>query len=418
MFTIALSDYDGNLLGEPDIEPLARQGIDVVPVKDEHMIPIPPGTSIMMLIGRSATGRKKRGKKKKRTVVREVEGKRVFPAVAVPPPGYTRTLLPDYEKDRNAPFLPFFCYTPMAWKNDELYIAAHKTHSDLRWNPAMYSSLELPVKIGLKKEKHPKNRLLDHLERCALEYNCFTAQNIFYERWEGGIPTSPSCNASCRSCISDRRIPDTPSPQERIKFIPTPQEIAQIAEVHLETPGGIVSFGQGCEGEPLLAGDIITEAVKITRAKTKKGTFNINTNGSLPQVLSRLFEAGMDSARISVNSFIEQRYTKYFNPRNYKFEDVVESIDLAKNMGKFLSINLLYLPGVNDRQEEVDALIQFIERHPVDMIQVRNLNVDPDYYFKSMRSPRGKSLGTAKFINLLEKKFPDVRIGSFSIPLR
>jgi wyosine [tRNA(Phe)-imidazoG37] synthetase (radical SAM superfamily) len=417
-FTIALADNYGDIFAEPGIESLGRQGNDIMPINEEFMIPLPEGSSIMLLPDRTAIGRIKKKKGTKQIEISNIQSEQVHPVSCVIPPGYTRTLLPAYKKNKNARTLPFFAYTAIAWKDEQLYCAAIETHHDLRWDPSMYNSLELPTKIKLKKKKHPGNRLLDHLERCALEYRCFTAQNIFYERWEGGIPVSSSCNARCCSCISEERVPGTDSPQERIKFTPTVDEIVELAVDHLNNPEGIISFGQGCEGEPLTKGDLLIEAVTKIREKTDKGTININTNGSLPDVIQKLLDAGLDSIRVSLNSAIESRYSAYFRPKGYKFEDIIKSIDITKNKGKFVSLNYQYLPGVNDKEEEVEAFFKFLQNHPANMIQFRNLNTDPDYYFDIMSAPKGKTLGTITFIEKIRKEFPEVIIGNFSIPLR
>ena len=98
------------------------------------------------------------------------------------------------------------------------------------------------------KKDLPDNQLIEHLANCSLEWHCCTAENIFYRRWECGIPTSPVCNANCFGCISLQPAECCPSPQSRIKFRPTAEQIAELGIYHLENaPEGIISFGQGCE---------------------------------------------------------------------------------------------------------------------------------------------------------------------------
>jgi len=52
----------------------------------------------------------------------------------------------------------------------------------------------------------------------------------------------------------------------------------------------VVSFGQGCEGEPLLSGEAIEGAIRIVRQKTSRGVINLNTNASKPDTIKRLFQ--------------------------------------------------------------------------------------------------------------------------------
>ena len=42
----------------------------------------------------------------------------------------------------------------------------------------------------LRITKQSLNRVLGQLQTCALVYNCFTSQNVFYQRDEGAIPAS------------------------------------------------------------------------------------------------------------------------------------------------------------------------------------------------------------------------------------
>jgi molybdenum cofactor biosynthesis enzyme MoaA len=81
------------------------------------------------------------------------------------------------------------------------------------------------------------------------------------------------------------------------------EEIVEFTVPHLETaPYPIISFGQGCEGEPLLMWETIRDAIKEIRKHTSKGSININTNGSNPAAVKILCEAGLNSIRVSTNS--------------------------------------------------------------------------------------------------------------------
>src|SRR2546430_358592 len=153
----------------------------------------------------------------------------------------------------------------------------------------------------------PDSRLLRHLENCATEYRCLTAQNIFLRRGEGAIPVSPACNAACLGCISEQ-WGDVDSPQTRLAFAPSAAEIAELAAWHLSAnPANFVSFGQGCEGEPLTRGAVLVEATRRIRSAWAQATIHINTNGSRPDVLRRLIAAGLNSIRISIFSLDDRK---------------------------------------------------------------------------------------------------------------
>ena len=86
-----------------------------------------------------------------------------------------------------------------------------------------------------------------------------------------------------------------------------------VAVEHLETARGrvLVSFGQGCEGEPLLRWRDVAKAIRLARARTDRGSINVNTNGSRPDALAALFDAGLDACRVSLNSASPDLYAAY-----------------------------------------------------------------------------------------------------------
>ena len=48
------------------------------------------------------------------------------------------------------------------------------------------------------------------------------------------------------------------------------------------------------------------------------------------------------------------------------------------------------------------------------MIQIRNLNIDPDVFLDVMPKKQGKILGPTSFLRTLRDSFPKMAIGSFS----
>lgn len=178
-------------------------------------------------------------------------------------------------------------------------------------------------------------------------------------------------------------------------------------------PQGIVSFGQGCEGEPSLSADNIAEGIKLIRENTDKGQININTNAGFTLGIRKIVDAGLDSMRVSIISAKPESYNAYYRS-SYKLTDVKNSIRYALEHGVYVSLNLLYFPGFNDRQEEVAAWQEFLKELPIQMIQMRNLNIDPDWFLATMLQNGGTSIGTIKFIESLREAQPEITIGSFS----
>ena len=235
------------------------------------------------------------------------------------------------------------------------------------------------------------------------------------------IAVSPGCNARCIGCISKQEEEDLISPQDRLGFIPTVDEIVEVALPHLEqAEEAIVSFGQGCEGEPLLQWRRIEQAITAIRERTDRGVININTNASNPRWLQRLYDAGLDTIRASTISGHAETYTAYYRPLGYSFEDVKESLKRARDAGVYSSINLLCFPGMIDREREVEALLSFLKETGLRLIQLRNLNIDPEVLLPRMPAfdSMGEALGMRTMIEIVQREAPEVEIGNFTRPVK
>ncbi len=47
-------------------------------------------------------------------------------------------------------------------------------------------------------------------------------------------------------------------------------------------------------------------------------------------------------------------------------------------------LNYLVFPGVTDREDEVEALVRLVEETGIDLIQMRNLSLDPVMYWQAL----------------------------------
>ncbi len=400
MTGLAYTDTRGRIYFDESRSPLADGGIERAP-RAEELIPAPPGTVTTMLPGRApllAGGH---------TAVRRTALAALLPA------GYTRLLLPAYRRAEGAPPLPLFGYTFACVVDDALHVAAMRTDESEDWTPRYFAEGELDALLRARQAEDPRNRTLAQLAVCSRDYGCFTAQNVFLERGEAALPVSPTCNAACVGCISELAADaGMPSPQTRVAFEADVDDLVRIAVRHLEhVADGIVSFGQGCEGEPLLRVTTIERAIARIRETRSNGTINLNTNGSLPKSLKRLIDAGLQAVRISLNSFRNHVYAAYYRPVGYDLDDVLESIALATEAGLRVSLNYLTHPGVTDERAEVDALERFLRAHPVAMVQTRTLNIDPERYFAQVGRP-ADPLGMREALHRIERL--GVALGNFT----
>ena len=408
------SDGEGNIFEDTTLYVVGRAGWDAMPIPDEDWIELPDGGNLYELPGRRGIG------------IDVSTGdmrlcEKGWAVAGFLPPAHTGFYLAAYETLPDAPTLPLFCYTAAGWLNDKFYVPAVRIERDIRQECSGYDQDKINAGVDEIVAAYPHNRLVQHLaDNCALTYNCPAARNYFLGRWECPIPTSPACNANCIGCISFQPEDETiVSPQDRLQFKPTAAEIVEFTVPHLETAEyPIVSFGQGCEGEPLLMWETIKDAIVEIRKHTQKGSININTNGSKPAAVEQLMKAGLNSIRVSLNSAQADIYTKYYRPNNYKFEDIVESLKVVKQYGGWASINYFVFPGMTDSIAEFDALCDLIRTTGLDMIQWRSFNIDPDWYLGKMGvADAGECMGVKQMLELIHEEFPNVKFGYFNPPI-
>jgi pyruvate-formate lyase-activating enzyme len=408
------SDGKGNIFEDKSLYATGRAGWDALEIPAADWIELPDGGSLYELPGRKGIGIDA-GTGEMRLC------EKGWAVAAFIPPAHTGLFLAAYETEKDAPTLPLFCYTAAGWHNEKFYVPAVRIEQDIRQECAGYD--DNVISQGVKKiiQAYPHNRLLKHLsEKCCLTYHCPAARNYFSGRWECPVPSSPACNANCVGCISfqpeDEGIIST---QDRLTFKPTAEEIVEFTVPHLETaPYPIVSFGQGCEGEPLLMWETIRESIIEMRKHTSKGSININTNGSKPAAVRALCEAGLNSIRVSTNSARKHVYESYYRPNNYVFEDIIESLKVVRESGGWTSINYFVFPGMTDSVEEYEALRKLISETRLNMIQWRNFNIDPDWYLGKIGiHETGEIIGVKQLMELIKEEFPALKYGYFNPPM-
>ena len=408
------SDGEGNIYEDETLYAAGRAGWDAFPVESDQWIELPQGGNLYELPGRRGIG-----------IDVETGEMRLcekgWAVAAFIPPAYTGLFIAAYETMPDAPTLPLFCYTAVGWMNDKNYVPAVRIEKDIRQEAAGFDDTKVKEGTDHLLQAYPENRLVKHLmENCCMTYHCPAARNFSLGRWECPVPTSPACNANCIGCISFQPEEETiVSTQDRLTFKPLSEEIVEFTVPHLmNAPFPIISFGQGCEGEPLLMWETIKESIIEIRKHTNRGSININTNGSKPAAVDALCKAGLNSMRVSTNSAQKHIYEAYYRPNNYAFEDIIESLKVMRSYSGWTSINYFVFPGITDSEAEYEALRKLITDTNLNMIQWRNFNIDPDWYMgKIGMTDSGEMLGVKQMMDLIQEEFPNLKFGYFNPPM-
>ena len=417
MYLSLYANSSGEIFEHPSLRLLGRSGNEWVIPENGEMMPLPRGASLVTIPQHFPVGLNVHEQATCLETSPLDSEQPVWAVAALLPQGFTRTLFPACVKNKDNGGLPLFAYTAVGFKEGRMYCAAVQSDAHRKWHPVHYNTDGLPARISRIISKFPDNRIIRQVARCSLEYGCFTAQNIFYQRWEGGIPTTNTCNAACIGCISESRH-GIASPQNRLDYKPSVDEIVELGCAHLvKARDGIISFGQGCEGEPSLNARDLSVAIQEIRKQTDQGTINMNTNAGYTHGIKLMCDAGLDAMRVTLFSCLEDNYRLYHCPSNYNLDDVKASIDYAKERGVKVSLNLLIFPGFHDREQEFEALLNFVKKHGVDMIQLRNLNIDPEILMNTMGGNE-PGIGIVNFIALLQETIPEVEIASYTHPVQ
>lgn len=450
----------GRVYEHPTLELALDTGLDVVRPGKKDLMEVPEGWDLMAMPGTLPIGYDPTTGgfvPVRELTVDDDDGKRTFKPCAVgvhPPPGFVRTHHPAaeyldtthideklkrsgagrltiYEEKNDVieppkqtggdgdsrPGLPLWAYTAVGFGKRGPVAALFQGDETSRWSPDLFYQPDLKALVDKRLAADPDNRVLKQIAGCATDYLCCCAQNVFYGRWEGAVPIAPACTAACLGCLSKDPEWGTPVPQKRLKFSPTPEEISRVMATHLESADEpMMSFGQGCEGEPTMNGPVLVESVRLTRERTKRGVININTNGSRPEVVRQAAKAGASALRVSLNTFDPEMYTAYYRPADYTFETVMETFRVGRDEGMFISINLLIWPGWTDRMAEVDAISALVEDGCLHMVQLRNLCVDAGHFRTVLppREKRGMLIGMRPFALELHRRHPKLRFGTFN----
>ncbi len=420
MASLIFARPDGQWFDFPPLQMAAMAGNKVLIPNKLDLIPLPEGATLTLMPEAMPVGFDQESGEflaLEENPYKNKKSEPVYAVAALLPQGFTRTLLPATVIEGDQP-LPILGYSAVGMdKKGQLVVAALATDEHQRWHPKHYNSKDLAKLIEQRQAEFPANRIIRQLSCCSLEYGCFTAQNIIYRRWEGGLPVSPACNAACLACLSEQEEGGPTSPQQRICFCPRAEEIAEVGIAHLKSAEhAMVSFGQGCEGEPSLAYQQICESIRLIREQTERGIININTNAGDTKAIQAIIDAGIDSLRVSLFSPIAADYQAYHRPRDYSLADVRASLAYAQQKAVPVALNLLTYPGYSDDESQVEALIELIGQYDIAQVQLRNLNCDPRLMKEFCED--NQAMGIRQMISLLQTRFPELKIGNYSRDLK
>jgi pyruvate formate lyase activating enzyme len=159
------------------------------------------------------------------------------------------------------------------------------------------------------------------------------------------------CNFTCRHC---QNADISQFPREKKGYIVGdtvgPEEIAREAD------------SSGCKSiaytytEPTVFFELAYETAKIAHPKGIKNIFV--TNGFMTPEALREISPYLDGMNIDLKAFSERFYKDICGAR---MEPVLDNIRLAKNLGIWVEVTTLVIPTLNDSQDELRQIAEFIK---------------------------------------------------------
>ncbi len=271
---LLFADPQGRIFEHPYFRMAAFSGNRPAPLFPSDLMPMPEFSKLFYLPDCPPIGLDPETGRYRTVSEAEIEGRQT-PCLAVaafPEPGLVRTHLPAADYSAKKYTLPMWGYTAVGFKRGRYRIAAFRVENNPRWDPRNYDDRTLLPAVRAYRKKQPPGPLVRHLLGCAVDNHCFAAKNLFLGRWEAPLPVSRRCNARCLGCLSLQHEGTCAVSQQRLSFKPEREEIVDLAVGHLEkAPEAVVSFGQGCEGEPLTEARLIAASIREIRRRTVAG---------------------------------------------------------------------------------------------------------------------------------------------------
>ncbi|MBT3362520.1 MAG: AmmeMemoRadiSam system radical SAM enzyme [Chloroflexi bacterium] len=268
-------------------------------------------------------------------------------------------------------------YTALANNNVHCYLCAHQCKI-------------APSKYGVCGVRHNVDGVLQ-----TLVYNKAIAANVdpiekkpLYHFLPGSKSYSiatAGCNFKCGFCqnwnISQLPIEnrDTIPGQEL-----TPQQIMNEAK---ETGCASISYTYT---EPTIFFEYAYDTAKLAR---QAGLYNVFvTNGFMTKEAIDTIHPYLDAANVDLKSFSDDYYKKHCKT---KLAPVLESIKYMKQLGIWVEVTTLVIPGLNDSDVELNDIAEFLAQVDVD-IPWHISRFHPDYRFADYSATPTETLERAK----------------------
>ncbi len=397
MYQAVHTDRSGRVFVAADYGATAQDGGG--PAALDRAIPLPAGTQLVPLADRAAMGLDRR------SLPRSL-GPARWAVAAIPQPGYLRTHVPSIDAASDPAPLDALPYTAVAADaGGELVLAGIRVTEIA---PRALDDVGPAITRRLRAE--PSNMLLRQLARCAREYRCQAARNAFLGTGDCALPLGAPRNDDAAPVVALRRREER-APLDPVAFRSPAADAAAVAIAHFGAGGASVSFGHACEGEPLLIVRAVVDVTARIRSANATGEIAIRTSAASAVALGRAVEAGVDRVVVRIASADGPMYESVHRPAGFRWNDVRAAVRAAAARQVAITIELLSLPGLTDRETEIRAMVALLgELPPGTDVRLTDLAADP--YALLARIPAAGTIGVAAMLDRLRSDAAHVRLAA------
>ncbi|MEP7003926.1 MAG: hypothetical protein ABI888_05240 [Chloroflexota bacterium] len=393
------SDRSGRIFVSADYGATALDGD--TPVTLDRAVPLPSDAQLLPLADRAAVGIDRRG-------LPRPLGPARWALAAVLPSGFLRTHVPAADHAADAASLEPLPYAAVAADaTGEIVVAAIPLGPTRSAAPSMD---DLASRITERLRSEPSNRLLRQLARCAREYACPAARNAFLGQGECALPLGAPASDQAGPLVALRRREER-APLEPSAMPVNAADAAAVANAHFAAGGTSVSFGHACEGDPLGLVRVVADAATLI-ARQAGHEVILRTSGSSAPAIARAADAGVDRIIVPLASAHGPTYERVHAPVGLRWTDVRGGLREAASRKLALTIELLSLPGLTDREAEAQVLLALLGELPAGTV-LTPIDLAADPYGLLARLPKDSAtIGIAALLERVRTDAAHVRLAA------
>ena len=239
-----------------------------------------------------------------------------------------------------------------------------------------------------------------HIARRAESINTMKTHPCFSKKAHGKfgrihLPIAPSCNIQCRYCIRKYDCANESRPGVS-SMVLTPREALDRVRPVIERNERISVVGIAGPGDPL-ANDATFEVLGAIKREFPEIVLCLSTNGLLLQDrLEDILDVGVSSITITINAMVPETAAGIYSwisyeGRRYTGEKAAElllcnqwtGLSKAKDAGLAVKVNTVFIPGVNDADIPLIALLS--KKKGVDIMNI--IPLIPQAEFAHLQRP-------------------------------